>query len=205
MTPFRRLEGLAVPMRQANIDTGLLAHSQYCRDHPDDLRGGLFRDWRFGDDGRPVADFILDRPRYAGAAAIVAGPNFGCGSSRETAVWALMQSGFRCVVASSFGDIFRDNCYQNGLLPVVLPPAQIERLMEALEQAGRPELSVDLGAQTVTGPGMEPLHFDIPPDRREALMEGLDETLLLGRSEAAFARFEAADRQARPWIYKRPE
>jgi 3-isopropylmalate/(R)-2-methylmalate dehydratase small subunit len=196
------ISGRAVPMPWPNIDTGLLAHSQYCRDHPNDLRGGLFRDWRFDAEGRENKDFILAQPRYEASKVIVAGPNFGCGSSRETAVWALMQSGFRAVIAASFGDIFRDNAFQNGLLTIMLQHAEVERLMAVLQNAPEPLIEVSLIDQTVEAPGVS-LHFDIAADRRAALLEGLDETLVIGRSEAKISAFQARDRIDRPWLYVR--
>jgi 3-isopropylmalate/(R)-2-methylmalate dehydratase small subunit len=202
MDKVSTISGVAVPMPWPNIDTGLLAHSQYCRDHPNDLRGGLFRDWRFDAAGNENKDFILAQPRYADSRIIVAAPNFGCGSSRETAVWALMQSGFRAVIAPSFGEIFRDNAFQNGLLTILLDHETINAMIAALQTAPEPLVDVDLPAQTVAGPGFA-VGFDIAPDRKAALLEGLDETALIGRSEAKIRAFEQCDIAIRPWIYDR--
>lgn len=202
MKSFIELTGIAVPMPWPNMDTGLLAHSQYCRDHPNDLRGGLFRDWRFDANGNENKDFILDRPRYSGAQIIVAGPNFGCGSSRETAVWALAQSGFRAVIASSFGDIFRDNAFQNGLLTVILDQVEIERIQSALDATKQPTMRVDLVGQRIAPPGLSEIHFEIEPDRRTAMLEGLDETMLVRRSNDKIEAFEIRDQELRPWIYE---
>jgi len=201
MEPFTRVCGTAAPILEPNIDTGLLAHSQWCRDHPRDLAPGLFRDWRFDAEGNPLPGFVLHQPRYRDCRILLGGANFGCGSSRETAVWALAAFGIRCVIAPSFGDIFRDNAYQNGLLPLALPAETVARLAAAVQAAPEPTLCVDLAAGVVEAPGMQPIAFSLPPDRRLALLEGLDETLLIRRSEAAIAAFQARDRAGRPWVY----
>jgi len=205
MEPFISQTGIAIPMRFSNIDTGMLGHAQWCRDHPTDFAGGLFHDWRYDTDGRPDPLFILNQDRYKGASIMVAGPNFGCGSSRETAVWALMQYGIRAVIAPSFGEIFRDNGFQNGLLTVLLDEAIVEQIFDRLTQANDPAMTVDLKTCSLAVPGMpEPIPFAITDDRRMALMEGLDETMLIRRSEDDIRAYEERDRTERPWIYHRP-
>ncbi len=203
MKKFTRVCGIAAPMYIANIDTGKLGHGEWNRDHPEQPGGGLFLDWRLDANGQQDPEFILNRPRYKDCKVLVSGPNFGCGSSRETAVWALLDVGISCVIAPSFGDIFRDNSYQNGLLPIVLPDEEVLALVAYLEAAGVPKLCVDLETCRIEVPGRLPLAFSIAGDRRLALLEGLDETTLIHRSEPDIAAFEAADRLQRPWIYGR--
>ncbi len=201
---FSRLCGVAAPLPAANVDTGLLAPAQWARDNPNNLGDGLFMEWRFDTEGKRIDHFVLNRPRYEKAEILIAGPNFGCGSSRETAVWAMMRYGFRCIVASSYGEIFEDNCYQNGLLPVRLDQETVEHLMEALESLEAPVICVDLVKRLIEVPGSDPIVFAISADRRTALLEGLDETLILRAAEADIAAFEGRDQQVRPWIYERP-
>ncbi len=144
---------------------------------------------------------MLNQPRYKDARFILAGPNFGCGSSRETAVWALREAGIRCVIAPSFGDIFHDNAYQNGLLPLKLDMAAIERLANALKASNASELTVDLRRCELRVAGHDPVPFELEDDRRLPLLEGLDQLAFMMRSEPEIAAFEQTDEQARPWAY----
>jgi len=204
MEKFTRLTGIAVPMLQANIDTGALAPSTLARDHPDDLGRILFGNQRYLPSGEDDPEYVLNTPRYRDSRILVAGPNFGCGSSRETAVWALMGFGIRCVIAPSFGDIFRDNAFQNGLLPIILPEKDVRAIVTSLNDANDPSLNVDLEQGTIEMASRPPIHFDIAPERRIALLQGLDETEFLYSCNADILAFQSGDRASRPWIYVRP-
>jgi 3-isopropylmalate/(R)-2-methylmalate dehydratase small subunit len=199
MQPFTILRGPAAPLLHDNINTDILMPSHWGRDHPDRLGEGLLRDWRFDAAGAERPDFILNDPRYRAVRILVAGRNFGCGSSRETAVWGLAGYGIRAVIAPSFGEIFRDNAFQNGILAIDQPEATVQAL--ALRLAETPVLTIDLLRCVIEQEGAAPLAFAIADDRRSALLEGLDETLLLRRFEADTAAFQRRDRLRRPWVY----
>ncbi|HYE45967.1 MAG TPA: 3-isopropylmalate dehydratase small subunit [Caulobacter sp.] len=174
MKPFTRLDGRAAPLRLANIDTDQIIPKQFLKTvEREGLAKGLFYDFRFDEQGREKSDFVLNRPEYRGAAVLIAGDNFGCGSSREHAPWALMDFGITCVISSSFADIFKNNCLNNGLLPVVLKPDEVEALMDEAK-GGNHVFTVDLESQTVTAPSGAKFRFDIDPDRKEKLLKGLD-------------------------------
>jgi 3-isopropylmalate/(R)-2-methylmalate dehydratase small subunit len=200
MTPFTRLDARAAPLDVANIDTDQIIPKQFLKTvDREGLARGLFYDMRFDPDGRPKPGFVLDDPAFAGAAILLAGDNFGCGSSREHAPWALLDQGIRCVVASSFADIFYNNCFQNGLLPVVLPRDQVRALMGEAK-GGNHLFSVDLEAQTVTAPSGAVFAFEIDPGRREKLLKGLDaigETL---QAAADITDYEARRALDQPWL-----
>jgi 3-isopropylmalate/(R)-2-methylmalate dehydratase small subunit len=174
MKAFTRLDGRAAPLSLANIDTDQIIPAQFLkRIDRDGLGEGLFFGFRFNPDGSEKPDFVLNRPEYKGASVLVAGDNFGCGSSREHAPWALQDFGIQCVISSSFADIFFNNCFNNGLLPVVLKPEEVQALMdEAL--GGNHVFSVDLESQTVTAPSGAKYHFEIDPGRKEKMLKGLD-------------------------------
>jgi 3-isopropylmalate/(R)-2-methylmalate dehydratase small subunit len=199
MQPFIRLDGRAAPLPVANIDTDQIIPKQFLKTvEREGLAKGLFYDLRFDGEGKPRPDFVLDQPGYAGANVLIAGDNFGCGSSREHAPWALLDFGLRCVIAPSFADIFYNNCFENGLLPVALPEGQVHELMaEAL--GGNHLFTVDLETQTVIAPSGKAVHFDIDPGRKEKLLKGLDaigETL---QHDADIGAFEARRRRRMPW------
>ena len=200
MTPFTELTGKAAPLDVANVDTDQIIPKQFLKTvDREGLARGLFYDMRFDDDGKAKSGFVLDDPRFAGAAVLIAGDNFGCGSSREHAPWALLDFGIRCVISSSFADIFYNNCFQNGLLPIVLPRDQVRALMGEAK-GGNHVFSIDLAAQTVTAPSGEVFAFDIDPGRKEKLLKGLDaigETL---QAKDDIARFEAMRDLDRPWM-----
>ena len=189
MQPFQRLAAVAVPMAQPNIDTDQIIPSRYLqKPRTVDFGPLLFRDLRFGKEGR-ATDFILNRPPYRGAQIVVAERNFGCGSSREQAVWALHDYGIRAVIAPSFGDIFRSNSLKNGLLPVVLAEDVIMRMIAELQRAPGTTVTVDLEAQLVIAPDGTRHGFDIDPFPKRCLLDGLDElayTLTLRERIAAF-------------------
>ena len=205
MEPFSKLTAIAAPLVRDNIDTDAIIPSREMRSvSGQELAEGLFAGWRYTAIGGrvPAPDFVLNQPRYEGARILVTGANVGCGSSREHAVWALVQYGFRAVVAPSFNPIFQGNCIANGVVPVRLPEEAVHRIVATLETGSEPLLTVDLEQQVVSVPGSEAeWPFDIRPEAREALLKGLDpidQTLLLRSSIEAF---RAADGQRRPWIY----
>ncbi len=202
MERFVRLQALAAPLLRPNVDTDVIIPA---REITSPTRAGygekLFSSWRYlTPDRRPNPDFVLNRPPFERAQILLAGDNFGCGSSREMAVWALRQFGFRCVIAPSFGAIFQANCHRNGVLPVVLPAAVVEAL-GAEAGAGTLELDVDLEACTVGASGGRVFGFEIGATERAMLLAGLDEIGLTLARRDAIAAFQARDRDARPWIW----
>ena len=200
MQPFIRLDGRAAPLPLANIDTDQIIPKQFLKTvEREGLGKGLFYDLRFDEAGRPKPDFVLNDPKYAAAGVLIAGDNFGCGSSREHAPWALLDFGVRCVVAPSFADIFYNNCFQNGLLPVALPEAEVRALM-AEAKGGNHVFSVDLESQTVTAPSGAAFRFEIDPGRKEKLLKGLDaigETL---QAAPDIDLYEMKQALAKPWL-----
>ncbi len=174
MKAFTRLDGLAAPLGLANIDTDQIIPKQFLKTvDREGLAKGLFYDFRFDEQGAPKDGFVLNDPAYKGAQILIAGDNFGCGSSREHAPWALQDFGINCVIAPSFADIFHGNCFNNGLLPVVLKPEEVEALLDEA-RGGNHVFSVDLEQQTVTAPSGAVFHFDIDPGRKEKMLKGLD-------------------------------
>ena len=201
MEPFTVVKGIAAPMMMPNINTDAITPMAAGRSTSVDLGKMLFNNWRYNLDGSEIPEFILNRPPFRDSRFIVAGANFGCGSSRERAVWALMRFGIRAVIAPSFADIFRDNAYQNGLLPVVIAEADCAALGAALATASNPQMTVDLQRCVVQTPEGRELTFCVPAERREALMAGLDEIDVILGMESDIENFQRANRQRRPWIY----
>jgi 3-isopropylmalate/(R)-2-methylmalate dehydratase small subunit len=205
MEPFVRLQAIAAPLLTANVNTDVLIRVEPMIAVP---RGQLgpycFEVWRYGAERVENPDFILNQAGYRGAKILLAGVNFGCGSSREPAVWALQDMGFRCVIAASFGDIFFNNCFQSGLLPIVLPEATITGLAEKAKPVdGRaPEFTVDLEGQVIIAPDGEAIPFKIDALKRRALLEGLDDVGVTLAIEDRITRFQNDDRARRPWIYR---
>lgn len=201
MKPFTTLRSIAVPLRMMNIDTDIIIPKQFLKTIK---RSGLgvsaFFDLRYNDDGSKKADFVLNKPEYAGAEILITGENFGCGSSREHAPWAILDMGYRCVVASSFADIFYNNCFKNGILPLVLPQDQVDQLMDAAEQNPDGAVEVDLEKQTVTRGNQFSFEFEIDPFRKHCLMNGLDDIGLTLEKAAAIDSFEAQDKDKRSWV-----
>ena len=200
MDPFVRLDGRAVPLDVANVDTDQLIPKQFLKTvEREGLGKGLLFDFRFDEAANPKPDFILNKPEYKGSSVLIAGDNFGCGSSREHAPWALMDYGFKAIIAPSYADIFYNNCFSNGLLPVVLPEAQVRELMtEAL--GGNHVFTVDLAEQVVVSPSGKRFSFEIDPTRKEKLLKGLDaigETL---QRASDIDRFEQRMAVAEPWL-----
>ncbi len=199
MTPFTTLTGIAAPLGRANVDTDLIIPKQFLKTVTrEGLARGLFYDLSTGPDGQPDPAFVLNQPAYAGAQILIAGPNFGCGSSREHAPWALLDAGIRCVIASSFADIFFNNCFNNGLLPLVLPQNQVEALLDQARGANH-VFQIDLAAQTVTAPDGGVWRFDIEPARKHKLLTGLDDIGVTMSQESAIADFETRRRFSEPW------
>jgi 3-isopropylmalate dehydratase/3-isopropylmalate/(R)-2-methylmalate dehydratase small subunit len=203
MDAFIRLDARAAPLPLANIDTDQIIPAQFLKTVEREGMGrGLFYSMRFDEQGREKPDFVLNRPEYKGVGVIVAGDNFGCGSSREHAPWALLDFGVRCVISTSFADIFYNNCFQNGLLPVVLKEEEVQQLLdEAL--GGNHMVSVDLETQTVTSPSGKSFSFAIDPSRKTKMLKGLDaigETLT---EAAAIDVYEHKRAVSQPWLERR--
>ena len=201
MDKWTRVQAVAVPMMQPNIDTGQMAPVFVSRASAKSWGERLFANQRYDLEGEDVADFVLNQPRYREAKILVAGRNFGCGSSRETAVWCLAGYGFRCVIAPSFGEIFYDNAFQNGLLLIIRPEDEVHAIAVALEQAVMPELTVDLESCHITLPGGGKRPFDLAAERRTALLEGLDELAILQQHDQDMRDFRERDRREHSWIY----
>jgi 3-isopropylmalate/(R)-2-methylmalate dehydratase small subunit len=203
MQKFTCVVGTAAPFVKANIDTDLIIPAnRLVGYHRDELGGFAFEAYRYRANRSDNPDFVLNKPRYRGAQILVSGENFGCGSSRESAVWALTGFGFRCVIAPSFGDIFANNAFQNGMLLICLPQEQIEHLAAELESSPSPAMTVDLSTQTITAPSGEVTSFEIDAERREALLEGRDEIGMTLMRDASIRAFQERDRSTRPWIYQ---
>ena len=203
MEKFAVLKGIAAPLMVPNIDTDRIIRIEPCAGVPRERQGEyLLEMMRLRPDGSENPDFVLNRPPFRKAKILLAAENFGCGSSRENAVWALMGWGLRCVIAASFGDIFAGNCFQNGMLPLRLPAATVERLAADIETDARnATLTVDLERQQIVTAAGESIDFEVEPLRRRMLLEGLDEIGLTLQHEAEIAAFRRRDRAARPWLY----
>jgi 3-isopropylmalate/(R)-2-methylmalate dehydratase small subunit len=202
MKKFTTLTGTAAALMRINVNTDAIIPTNWLRCWSSDLGKGMFTIWRYDADGKENPDFVVNQPKYRNASILISGTNFGCGSSREAAVWALMKYGIRCVIAPSFGDIFFSNSFQNGLLTVILLQEQVEKLAEAVSRAPRPMVTVDLQTCTITTPDGAKVSFKIDPARREALLQGLDEIGATMKHESEIAAFQARDQKARPWIYR---
>ena len=201
MEKFTTLTGIAAPMPLVNIDTDMIIPKQFLKTiHRSGLGKNLFDEMRFDREGNEIPDFVLNQPAYRNAEIIVAGDNFGCGSSREHAPWALLDFGIRCVISTSFADIFFNNCFKNGILPVVLPKEAVDALMEDARNGENARLTVDLEAQTVTGSDGTAYAFEIDPHRKHCLLNGLDDIGLTLEKSAAIDAFEAQAAQSRPWV-----
>jgi 3-isopropylmalate/(R)-2-methylmalate dehydratase small subunit len=201
MEPFTRLTAVAAPMDLPNIDTDRVIPARFLR-RPREAGFGplLFHDVRFAADGTPRADFVLNEAAYRDAKILVTAENFGCGSSREMAVWALMDFGIRVVIGPSFGDIFFENCFKNGALAVVLPADVVAGLRRALHERPGATLTVDLPAQTITGPGGDAIRFEIDAFRKDGLLTGQDEVEMTLARLPAIEAFEARRRDEMPWL-----
>lgn len=204
MTPFVSLTGTVAPLRLVNVDTDMIIPKQYLkRISRAGIGEGLLIERRRRDDGSLDPDFPLNQPRYQGASILVAGDNFGCGSSREQAPWALLDEGFRCVISTSFGDIFFNNCFKNGLLPIQVSAETLSRLFEHAETAADPSLTIDLEAQEIRFPEGQAIAFLTDAYQRELLLKGLDEVALTLARDDAIAAFETRHAASNPWLLDR--
>lgn len=205
MQPFTRLTAVAAPLDISNVNTDMLIPARFLRKPRDERYGSyLFHDLRHDEDGRLRDSFVLNEAIYNDAQIIVAGPNFGCGSSRESAVYVLLDSGFRCIIAPSFGDIFFGNALQNGVLPVVLPEAECAALRAWLDAHPGAQITADLESQTVTAGEGKTFGFTLDPLRRERMLKGLDEIGLTLSRLPAIEAFEQRYANARPWLDRQP-
>jgi 3-isopropylmalate/(R)-2-methylmalate dehydratase small subunit len=203
MEKVRKLTGVAAPMNMINIDTDQIIPKLHLRTIK---RTGLgkvvFEELRFNPDGSEKPEFVLNQEPYRNAKIIVAGDNFGCGSSREHAPWALLDFGIRCVVSTSFADIFYNNCFKNGILPITVTREQLEALMADASDRENPELTIDLQKQEIIRPNGAKISFEIDPFRRECLLEGLDDIGLTLQKAAKIDEFEERQREQQPWLYR---
>jgi 3-isopropylmalate/(R)-2-methylmalate dehydratase small subunit len=202
MQPFTTHTGLVAPLDRVNVDTDQIIPKQYLKTiERTGLRQGLFFDWRTRKDGVPDPEFFLNQPRFRDATILLTRDNFGCGSSREHAPWALLDQGFRCLIAPSFADIFYNNCFQNGILPVVLKPHEVQALFEAVARPDAYRLTVDLASQTVTTPEDVVYRFDVDPFRKDCLLNGLDSIGLSLQHEPAITAYETRRKAEAPWLF----
>jgi 3-isopropylmalate/(R)-2-methylmalate dehydratase small subunit len=203
MEKFTKLKGIAAPMNMINIDTDQIIPKLHLRTiKRTGLGKVLFEELRFKPDGSENPDFILNQPPYRKAKVIVAGDNFGCGSSREHAPWALLDFGIRCVISTSFADIFYNNCFKNGILPVTVSKEDLEALMADASDRENPELAIDLEKQEITRPNGPKIKFKIDEFRRECLLNGLDDIGLTLQKADKIDAFEARQREQQPWLYR---
>ena len=200
MQKFNTLTGIAAYLPMINVDTDMIIPKQYLKTiKRTGLGSGLFAELRYDEAGKPHADFVLHKPPYDKAKILIAGENFGCGSSREHAPWALLDFGISCIVAPSFADIFYKNCFKNGSLPIVLPQTEIDKLIDDASRGANAVLHVDLPNQEIRGPDGGKIQFDVDPFRKRCLMEGLDDIGLTLEKADAINEFEGRSRVERPW------
>ena len=201
MKKFDQLTGVAAPLNILNIDTDMIIPKQFLKTiKRSGLGANLFDEMRFTQDGEEIADFVLNREPYRGAEIIVAGDNFGCGSSREHAPWALLDFGIRCVISPSFADIFYNNCFKNGILPITVSADDRDALMADAADVENPELSIDLETQTIRRPNGVEVSFEIDPFRKQCLLEGLDDIGLTLEKGGSIDSFEATRAEEKPWL-----
>ena len=202
MDKFTTITSVAAPLPNINVDTDMIIPARYLKTiERKGLGQGLFHAQRFKPDGGENPDFVLNKPAYRRARILVAGPNFGCGSSREHAPWALLDYGIRVIIAPSFADIFHANCYKNGILPITLPREVCDHLMEDARNGANARLTIDLETESITRPDGSSIHFEIDPFRKHCLLNGLDEIGLTEQKKASIAGFEAKGRTAQPWLW----
>ena len=200
MDKFTTLTGVAAPLNIMNVDTDMIIPKQYLKTIArTGLGAGLFSEMRFNQDGSENPDFVLNKPAYRAAKIIVAGDNFGCGSSREHAPWALLDFGVRCVISTSFADIFYNNCFKNGILPIVVSRQELGRLMDDARRGSNATMTIDLPAQEIRGPDGGVIKFEIDAFRKHCLLNGLDDIGLTLEKSASIKSFEAKNASARPW------
>ncbi len=201
MEKFEKLTGIAAPLPLINVDTDMIIPKQFLKTiKRSGLGVNLFDEMRYDDDGKEIPDFVLNKPQYRETEILIAGDNFGCGSSREHAPWAIKDFGIRCVIAPSFADIFFNNCFKNGILPIALPQNQIDVLLKDAEKGSNARMTVDLENQTVTTSDGEAFSFEVDQFKKHCLLEGLDDIGLTMEKAAAIDTFEAQAASARPWV-----
>jgi len=201
MEKFTTLTGVAAPLPLINVDTDMIIPKQFLKTIArTGLGKSLFFEMRYDDEGREIDDFVLNRPAYRKAQILVAGDNFGCGSSREHAPWALLDFGIRCVIATSFADIFYNNCFKNGILPIVLPQEDVDKLMDDAERGANAVITVDLENQTIRGPDGGEISFEVDAHRKRCLIEGLDDIGLTLEKADAIDDYEARLAAQTPWL-----
>jgi 3-isopropylmalate/(R)-2-methylmalate dehydratase small subunit len=200
MQTFTSLTGVAAPLKITNVDTDMIIPKQYLKTiKRTGLGKGLFAEMRYNEDGSENPGFVLNQPAYRKAQILVAEDNFGCGSSREHAPWALLDFGIRCVISTSFADIFYNNCFKNGILPIVVSPENLAKLMDDAERGANATLSIDLESQTIRGPDGGVITFEVDAHRKHCLMQGLDDIGLTMVKGKAIDSYEAKAAAARPW------
>ena len=200
MEKFTKLTGVAAPLPMRNVDTDMIIPKQFLKTiKRTGLGKSLFFELRYDDAGEEIAEFVLNQPAYRDARILITGENFGCGSSREHAPWALLDFGFRCIIASDFADIFYNNCFQNGILPIKLPQADIDKLMDDASRGANATLTVDLESQEIRGPDGGVITFDIDPFRKHCLLNGLDNIGLTLEKHEHIQAFEEKSAVAKPW------
>ena len=200
MEKFVKLTGVAAPLPVVNVDTDMIIPKDYLKTiKRTGLGKGLFAEARYQEDGSENADFVLNKPAYRNAQILVAGDNFGCGSSREHAPWALLDYGIRCVISTSFADIFYNNCFKNGILPIVVKPDELEKLLDDAERGANATLTVDLEAQEIRGPDGGTIKFDLDAFRKHCLLNGLDDIGLTLAKAGEIDSYEKKAAGARPW------
>ena len=201
MEKFTKITGVAAPMPMINVDTDMIIPKQFLKTiKRSGLGVNLFHEMRYDDDGNDIPEFVLNKPQYREAEVLVAGDNFGCGSSREHAPWAIKDFGIRCVIAPSFADIFYNNCFKNGILPISLPQEQVDVLMKDAEKGSNARMEVDLEAQTVTTSDGEVIAFEIDSFKKHCLLEGLDDIGLTMEKADSIAAYETRAAAERPWV-----
>ena len=202
MEKFTKLTGVAAPMNMINVDTDMIIPKQFLKTiKRSGLGQHLFDEMRFNRDGSEVEDFVLNKPAYRKASILVAGDNFGCGSSREHAPWALLDFGIKCVISTSFADIFYNNCFKNGILPIKVSKEQLDTLMDDAERGANATLSVDLENQVIQGPDGGEIKFEIDEFKRHCLLNGLDDVGLTMQVNDKIDNFEDQQKAGQPWLY----
>jgi 3-isopropylmalate/(R)-2-methylmalate dehydratase small subunit len=201
MDKFVKLTGVAAPLPLRNIDTDMIIPKQFLKTiKRTGLGKSLFFEMRYTQDGKEIPDFVLNKPAYRKAEILVAGDNFGCGSSREHAPWALLDFGIRCVISTSFADIFYNNCFKNGILPIKVSPEDLKKLMDDAERGSNATLTIDLPRQEIRGPDGGVVTFDLDPFRKHCLLNGLDDIGLTMEKAASIDSYEKKQSAAQPWL-----
>ena len=202
MDKFTTLRGVAAPLPMINVDTDKIIPKQFLKTiKRSGLGKNLFDEMRYDDNGDEIPDFVLNKPAYRAARFLITGENFGCGSSREHAPWALLDFGIRCIIATSFADIFYNNCFKNGILPIILPQEHLDLLMDDAQRGANAMVAVDLEAQQITGPDGGMITFEIDPFRKHCLLDGLDDIDLTMAKSDSIDSFEARQKAAQPWLH----